>query len=64
MWAHQCQATTTRGKQCTRKSVDAYHCFGFQGEKYSHATWVEVCGNHAELVTGQVSCLNVSKYRK
>lgn len=63
MWTYRCLAARVKGGQCTRRSTQGIWCFGFQGEKFESATWVEVCGHHAHLAEGYVSSLAISKRR-
>jgi hypothetical protein len=64
MWTYRCLAATLRGdEQCTRRSTQAIWCFGFQGEKFESATWVEVCGHHTHLAEGYVSSVAIPKRR-
>lgn len=61
MWEHRCTAVTRRGSQCKRRSTQGVYCFGFQGEHYRHASWVEVCGHHATDCQGYVASLSIRK---
>lgn len=62
MWDHVCEAERVRGGRCTRRSSMAYWCWGFQGERFERGpVWVEVCGNHAIHVIGQVTCLEIRR---
>lgn len=59
MWTKECTAQTTKGKKCTRKSTTGLYCFSFQGEKFNHPTWVEVCSQHMDF-TSYITSVKIS----
>jgi hypothetical protein len=59
MWTRKCAHVNKGGKgYCKRKANHRVWCFKFEGEeRYEHATWVEVCGNHITDCSEIVSML-------
>jgi len=65
MWYYQCQHTNRNGELCKRPSKWAVWTFGWEGERFSSATWVEACGVHyLEDAIGIVSILETRKLAK
>lgn len=63
MWERKCSATTQKGNPCRHVTLWAVWCFGFQGERFDQATWVESCGLHLGDVQGWVSLLQTGGRR-
>lgn len=64
MWTKRCQATTRKGEQCSKRSLDAYWVHSFQGDKFDGATWVEVCETHAvnAILGGMVASMDIRHF--
>jgi len=66
VWDGQCIAETRAGRQCSKRSLEAYWVHSFQGEKFDSVTWVEVCETHSinALRGGMVSSMDIRHWTK